>query len=157
MEEYYVVKIENGLPTPGVIHYENFRALHPSTSFPDRPVIEMLEQYGYAPWLFTPKPFAQEKRVVIEGTPVLTGGIWQQVWTDRPMDEAELAVANEQKLIEVRAIRTNKLYDCDWTQLADAPITEAKKAEWVSYRQALRNLPASITDPFDVTWPTKPE
>ena len=156
MDEIYVVKIENDLPTKGIIRYENFRALYPSTSFPETPTLELLAAFGYAPWMFTPQPFPAEKRVVIEDDPLLIDGLWHQRWTDRAMNAEELAVATEQKFAEVRAIRTNYLYECDWTQLPDAPITTEKKAEWTAYRQALRDLPDIVTDPFNVTWPQKP-
>ena len=48
------------------------------------------------------------------------------------------------------------LIHSDWTQLADAPLSADKKAEWATYRQALRDLPASITDWSDITYPTEP-
>jgi hypothetical protein len=47
----------------------------------------------------------------------------------------------------------------DYTQLSDNTLTDAKKAEWRIYRQALRDLPqtySSATDKSDVIWPTKP-
>lgn len=59
-----------------------------------------------------------------------------------------------------RMERDIKLGGTDWTQMVDAPITDAKKAEWVTHRQALRdimaNLPADLNDPEDVVWPTPP-
>jgi len=56
--------------------------------------------------------------------------------------------------------RTADLYSCDWTVGADSPLSDSKKAEWATYRQALRDLPATypdVTDKDSVTWPTKPE
>jgi len=47
----------------------------------------------------------------------------------------------------------------DWTQLSDNDLTDAKKAEWRTYRQALRDLPqtySTATDKSEITWPTKP-
>ncbi len=52
------------------------------------------------------------------------------------------------------------LMESDWTQGADSPLTDAKKAEWATYRQALRDLPTSYSNPTSkdsITWPTKPE
>jgi len=40
--------------------------------------------------------------------------------------------------------------------VADAPITAEKRAEWVAYRQALRDL-TTQTDPFNITWPASPD
>lgn len=70
--------------------------------------------------------------------------------------EAEL---NNQVLKSIRAIRRNKLAESDWTQFADSPLTDKKKAEWATYRQALRDLPQEYPNAIsndDIIWPTKP-
>ena len=59
-------------------------------------------------------------------------------------------------LTALRVERDGKLTESDWTQLSDAQLTDSKKAEWVTYRQALRDLPATESDPSNPTWPTKP-
>lgn len=56
----------------------------------------------------------------------------------------------------VRSNRNSRLRASDFTQLTDAPLTVEKKTEWLSYRQALRDLPQNTVNPFDVTWPTQP-
>jgi hypothetical protein len=56
----------------------------------------------------------------------------------------------------LRSERNNKITQCDWTQGIDSPLSEEKKAEWVAYRQALRDLPSTVTDPTQVVWPTPP-
>ena len=59
----------------------------------------------------------------------------------------------------IRFDRDLKLMQCDWTQIADGQLSDSKKAEWGTYRQALRNLPAdqsSVTDPVQVVWPDAP-
>lgn len=48
------------------------------------------------------------------------------------------------------------LSQSDWTQMPDSPLTDAKKQEWATYRQALRDLPENTTDPANPTWPTQP-
>lgn len=57
----------------------------------------------------------------------------------------------------LRYARNHKLTECDWTQLPDAPLTDAKKAEWALYRQALRDFPANCTDPANPVWPEPPQ
>lgn len=55
--------------------------------------------------------------------------------------------------------RNIKLAQSDWTQFADSPLTDKKKAEWATYRQALRDLPQNnpdITSTDDIVWPTPP-
>jgi hypothetical protein len=48
---------------------------------------------------------------------------------------------DEQKLKQVRYWRNAQLASTDWTQVADAPVDASA---WAVYRQALRDLPATI-------------
>ena len=61
----------------------------------------------------------------------------------------------------VRTRRTIKLKNTDWTQGADSPLSNSKKAEWQTYRQALRDFPANLNGSWttrdDVVWPSEPE
>ena len=61
---------------------------------------------------------------------------------------------------EIRLQRGYKLGMSDWTQANDSPLSDSKKTEWATYRQALRdimtNLPADLDDPENVVWPTEP-
>lgn len=66
------------------------------------------------------------------------------------------AAANEYHWAVLRGQRSRLLVSSDWTQSPDSPLTDAKKQEWATYRQALRDLPANTTDPANPTWPTKP-
>jgi hypothetical protein len=58
----------------------------------------------------------------------------------------------------LRNKRDGLLADSDWTQMADSPLSSSKKTEWATYRQALRDLPATNTATIeaDVIWPTEP-
>ena len=67
---------------------------------------------------------------------------------------------NSQLVIEIRKYRDSYLFNSDWTQIPDSPLTIAKKAEWTAYRQALRDIPetyADVTSLSDIIWPIKPE
>ena len=63
-----------------------------------------------------------------------------------------------------KTVRNKKLADCDWTQAADSPLSDSKKAEWKTYRPALRDLPSKTTPKFlpnsprldESDFPTKP-
>ena len=57
-------------------------------------------------------------------------------------------------LADLREQRNALLTASDWTQLPDAPTTNA--AAWKSYRQALRDLPQRTVYPNAVQWPTAP-
>ncbi len=55
-----------------------------------------------------------------------------------------------------RGVRDDKLTASDWTHIADSQLTTAKKTEWATYRQELRDLPASYPDYSTVIWPSEP-
>lgn len=76
---------------------------------------------------------------------------------EREYTPEELAERNQQLFDDawndLRTERNLRLANCDWTVLADTP---TNTAAWKTYRQALRDLPANTTDPFNVVWPTPP-
>ena len=57
---------------------------------------------------------------------------------------ARSAIINWNKVIltKVTLMRNFLLMDSDWTQLGDVQLTTEQKAQWVTYRQKLRDLPA---------------
>ena len=63
-------------------------------------------------------------------------------------------VSDEVYLARLRQWRNQKLAASDWTQLPDAV---CDKAAWATYRQALRNMPASNSDPKKVIFPNEPD
>ena len=56
----------------------------------------------------------------------------------------------------LRHMRDILLRESDWTQFTDSPLTDSKKNEGKTYRQNLRDLPATESDPENVTFPTSP-
>jgi hypothetical protein len=62
-------------------------------------------------------------------------------------------VSDELYLIRMRYWRDGELTRTDWTQVEDAPVD---KTAWATYRQALRDLPASNADPRKIELPTQP-
>tara|TARA_B100001250_G_scaffold305825_2_gene267749 strand:+ start:3161 stop:3628 length:468 start_codon:yes stop_codon:yes gene_type:complete len=62
------------------------------------------------------------------------------------------------EVIEVRRKRDELLNKYEWT-VNSPDLTDSKKAEWKTYRQALRDLPDQSGFPWEadgLTWPTKP-
>ena len=78
-----------------------------------------------------------------------------------PEEEAELdarAEATDLDLSHIRVRRNGMLGSCDWTQGVDSPLSDEKKAEWVAYRQELRDYPAQSDRQSTMPeWPTPPE
>jgi len=75
-------------------------------------------------------------------------------WKSRVELDAE---AEAQAMAALRGERDRALRESDWTQLPDAPLTGQEKAEWVQYRQSLRDLPSVAGEnPAGVELPTPP-
>lgn len=55
----------------------------------------------------------------------------------------------------IRQERNRMLSDCDWTQLADAPLNDIEKERWSVYRQNLRNMTIQ-GNPVEIRWATAP-
>ena len=64
---------------------------------------------------------------------------------------ADGAAAREME--EIRRHRNGLLTETDWIGTTDVIMSDA----WKTYRQTLRDIPASNTVYENVTWPTKPE
>ena len=62
------------------------------------------------------------------------------------------AITDNDKWNYWRMIRNQKIAESDWMANSDVTMTDA----WKTYRQALRDLPASTSDVDDINWPTPP-
>ena len=67
-------------------------------------------------------------------------------------DDALTAYQIAEKWESVRNKRNRKLAETDYLALADNTLTDPYKA----YRNELRQIPQSQSDPFNITWPSKP-
>lgn len=72
------------------------------------------------------------------------------------VQEAEAAAAGPADWSTIRADRGILLARCDWTQVADADLTDEDRASWTAYRQQLRNVTDDFPDPASVIWPDPP-
>jgi hypothetical protein len=61
-------------------------------------------------------------------------------------------------LAVVRRDRNKRLSATDWTQVADAPLTEEQVSAYRTYRQALRDITDNLDGTerllTDISWPT---
>ena len=71
-------------------------------------------------------------------------------------DPQKVEAKTAQAWTALRSQRNARLAATDWTQLADAHLSQEKKDAWAAYRQELRDLPDEVTDPTQVTWPAPP-
>ena len=83
--------------------------------------------------------------------------------TESEIDAEVTRLNNAEPMRLLRVERDARLTACDWTQSRD--VTLSNDADWKTYRQSLRDLPASASPSLDsnydldlssVTWPTEP-
>ena len=83
--------------------------------------------------------------------------------TESEIDAEVTRLTNAEPMRLLRLERNTRLTACDWTQSRD--LTLSNDDAWKTYRQALRDLPASASPTLDsygdldmtsVTWPTEP-
>ena len=88
-----------------------------------------------------------------------TVGLSDTDWVEWHPPQVDVEITTEQIGVAVRAARDWLLQESDWTQAADSPLSDSVKAEWATYRQACRDMPATnsaIAHPLDMVKPTKP-
>ena len=126
---------------------------NPNTSFPKNPSDSLLAEWDVYPVTVGDKPTHVSYEIAErDPEPMLVNGSWVLGWTIRTMTQEEVdAVAGD-----VRAERNQKLTACDWTQLTDSPLDATKKAEYETYRQALRDVTSQAGFPTEITWPIEP-
>lgn len=109
---------------------------------------------GYYPFEPVPGPFI-ELDYTATCEYVLTDNVVRMVWTLTRKTGEALQQATREKWMHIRGDRNRLLSESDFTRLDDAPITPEKRAEWATYRQALRDITLQ-PDPFAIVWPTDP-
>ena len=67
----------------------------------------------------------------------------------------EPATSSEAELAWDRAKALLK--ESDWAMLSDVPMSSGEKADWIEYRQALREIKLQSGFPDNIIWPPKPE
>ena len=131
------------------------RAEHPNMSFPLHMSDEQLATFNMLPVIEQERPTVDRFSVAtLDAAPTLVNGQWILQWVVTAKTAEALALEDERKVHEVRAYRNGKLADCDWTQLADAPVD---KEVWTTYRQTLRDVTTQPGFPWNVVWPTWPK
>lgn len=146
-----LVKVTDSLPEKYSI--QKLRADNPNVSFPTDPTEATLAEWGVFTLHAGVQPVVDHTKNITEGQPQLIDGKWTQTWVTSDATAQEITERLERQSASVRDSRQVLLSASDWTQLPDAPLTDAKRQAWSTYRQALRDITAQVGFPWNITWP----
>jgi hypothetical protein len=139
--------------TGAVVFESELRAMYPNTSIPQQLTEETINELGGD--VVFEGPQAQPTRYQVgfrDGVEQISGK-WYTKYSVVDMEAEAIAAKDAEQAAAVRADRSNKLADCDWTQVDDSPVD---KAVWATYRQALRDITSQAGFPWTITWPDAP-
>tara|TARA_R100000234_G_scaffold115772_1_gene92087 strand:+ start:308 stop:784 length:477 start_codon:yes stop_codon:yes gene_type:complete len=135
---------------------------NPNVSFPKVLDSTVLNSFGMYEVVTDSKPTYNIVTQVInkKSTPELVSEVWTLKWEikDKSQEEIDEIKAREQE--DIRFERTSILMNCDWTIIADAPLSTDMVAKWKTYRQELRDITKQASfnnDQPSVTWPNQPK
>ena len=131
--------------TGAVVFESELRNLYPNTSGPLDDLYDVVFE----------GPQAQPTRYQVgfrDGVEQVNGK-WYTKYSVADMEAEAIVLKDAEQAAAVRADRTKRLADSDWTQLSDAPVTSTA---WATYRQALRDITSQAGFPWTITWPDAP-
>lgn len=153
--------------TGEVVSEQGFRALFPNTSMPQQLTEAIINSFGGDVVFEGPQASGGTVYQYSQGAGVeeiagkwYTKYILGPVFTDNEeataveQEAAYKAAKDAEQAKSVRTTRGEKLKECDWTQVLDAPVDQTA---WAAYRQALRDVTAQEGFPWTIIWPTQPE
>jgi hypothetical protein len=160
--------------TGAITTISQFKAEHPTTSFPKQITTAILDSYGYDAVLNgaaaeVTAPYGVSTRDGVEeiNGQWFTKFVAGPIFADTTDDDGNVTTAADNEAAyraridadagaSVRAERDKKLTASDWTQMTDSPLSDSDKTAWATYRQSLRDLPTASGFPHTMTWPTEP-
>jgi hypothetical protein len=129
--------------------------LYPHVGFPDVGVQDdFLEENNlYKVVEYIDHDTAQRKIITLDTPKLINGKVYTVELIDKSLEEI-----NETKWQKIRSVRNSLLQASDIYILADRweKYDANTKKLWSDYRQSLRDLPMSFSNPDEVIWPDKP-
>lgn len=154
------VKVTNGIVDQYPYTVGNLRRDNPNTSFPAKIPDETLNSFGvYSVTQEAAPSFDRRTQSAARAeAPVLEGGAWVLKWVVSNKTADEISAYDASIGDANRRTRNELLTHSDWTVLQDSPLSDAQVADWVVYRQALRDITSHANWPHlnKEDWPTQP-
>lgn len=155
-------EVKNGAVVTFPYDYDILVAKNPYTKFAQTDLLTMYVgteanlngcQLVRVTELDAPTVNSQNQKAVVNSAPTFSNNVWTLGWSIEALTQAEQAAKSNSQAAAVRKLRGEKLAECDWTQVADAPVD---KTAWATYRQALRDITAQAGFPWTIDWPEQP-
>jgi len=146
--------MEIAITQNGTITVGDYKELFPNTSFPvNGSSDEWLTEQG-AKKVNRFKNYDSLTQKLVPAA-AYDDGEFVSVVQVQSLTAEEIQAAKDSAMTQLRGTRNNLLTQCDWTQIPDCTVD---KQAWATYRQALRDFPATVTDArLPVEWPKSPD
>ena len=125
--------------------------LFPSTLFPSSGVPEEFLTANNAVKIIETLSFTTPTQKLTTVDASVEGGKAYTVKVESTTTEEQTNLTNA-KWEQVRNDRNALLSQSDWRALSDVTLSDA----WRTYRQELRDIPSTQSDPYNITYPTPP-
>ena len=141
--------------TGEVITDGEFRALHPTTSFPPQLSAELLDSFDADVIFEGPQPAATRYQFVArQGVIQMSDGNWYRNYVALDMSDEAKAALDAQQASSVRADRNQRIAATDWLVIKAFEAGQLQDFSVATYRQELRDIPSQPGFPWDIIWPT---
>jgi Phage tail assembly chaperone protein len=129
----YSFKGEDPTFLPHRITLSDGRSRTDNTTFTDQEIADA----GFTGPYERPEYNTQTQEIIWNGETLS----WDIIEKDIPQP---VEPTEEELFFALRRKRNHFLFESDWTQLQDSPLSEENKEKWKTYRQKLRDLPSTI-------------
>ena len=143
-----------------VINNQIVSGPHPiPVAFDGQPDDILLERGWYKVERIVPETFLDRTEVMSPPILELFDTYVRATFVKRDKTVEELAAQDNAKWEEVRRYRNELLTQSDYITIIDRwnGLTEEKRTAWTVYRQALRDVPQTNPDPWNVMIPVSPD
>jgi len=149
-------KMQVRIRETGAVMYESeFRAYTKANGGPswDQTTTEVLEALGADVVLEGPQASPTRYQVAFADGVEQIDGKWYTKYSVSDIDQEAKDALDASQADSMRKQRNEKLSECDWTQVEDAPVN---KVVWAAYRQSLRDVTSQEGFPWNINWPDAP-
>jgi hypothetical protein len=150
------VHAPNGVAEKWFANSSDLIVYFPQYSISINPLPEDLVQYEIYPVERVDVPLANDRQHVIRELPEFVGGVWRDRLVLKDFTPEEVQQFTPDKVASLKLRRARQLYETDWTQVPDNPLSQEDREAWRLFREELRNVTAQPGFPWDVVWPKSP-